>query len=221
MDNRHQSEREYIRYHAATSGEHLVAGIHGLAHGIIGGLTSVITSTVEGVKTEGGVSGFISGLGKGLVGTVTKPVAGALDFASETAQAVRDTATLSGPSFIAVENIDSYCVLISSKAVYFLKSGDYVDREAIFLEVKYDDLYHCLVSKDHGKVYVQVTKKAVNSSSGVSIPGPSHQKPMVHVKSEGLAVKLSQEINYAKSLYYEQQLMLRLTENQERLELDS
>ncbi|KAJ8780768.1 hypothetical protein J1605_000811 [Eschrichtius robustus] len=98
MDNRHQSEREYIRYHAATSGEHLVAGIHGLAHGIIGGLTSVITSTVEGVKTEGGVSGFISGLGKGLVGTVTKPVAGALDFASETAQAVRDTATLSGPS---------------------------------------------------------------------------------------------------------------------------
>uniref|UniRef100_A0A8C0NUR8 UBA domain-containing protein n=2 Tax=Canis lupus familiaris TaxID=9615 RepID=A0A8C0NUR8_CANLF len=265
MDNRHQSEREYIRYHAATSGEHLVAGIHGLAHGIIGGLTSVITSTVEGVKTEGGVSGFISGLGKGLVGTVTKPVAGALDFASETAQAVRDTATLSGPRtqaqrvrkprcctgpqgllprysesqaegqeqlfkltdniqdefFIAVENIDSYCVLISSKAVYFLKSGDYVDREAIFLEVKYDDLYHCLVSKDHGKVYVQVTKKAVNSSSGVSIPGPSHQKPMVHVKSEGLAVKLSQEINYAKSLYYEQQLMLRLSENQEQLELDS
>ncbi|XP_067166990.1 intermembrane lipid transfer protein VPS13D isoform X1 [Apteryx mantelli] len=265
MDNRHQTEREYIRYHAATSGEHLVAGIHGLAHGIIGGLTSVITSTVEGVKTEGGVSGFISGLGKGLVGTVTKPVAGALDFASETAQAVRDTASLSGPRtqaervrkprccrgpqgllprysesqaegqeqlfkltdniqdefFIAVENIDSYCVLISSKAVYFLKSGDYADREAIFLEVKYDDLYHCLVSKDHGKVYVQLTKKAVNTSSGVAMPGPSQQKPMVHVKSEVLAVKLSQEINYAKSLYYEQQLMLRLSENQEQLELDS
>ncbi|XP_064381693.1 intermembrane lipid transfer protein VPS13D isoform X1 [Dromaius novaehollandiae] len=265
MDNRHQTEREYIRYHAATSGEHLVAGIQGLAHGIIGGLTSVITSTVEGVKTEGGVSGFISGLGKGLVGTVTKPVAGALDFASETAQAVRDTASLSGPRtqaervrkprccrgpqgllprysesqaegqeqlfkltdniqdefFIAVENIDSYCVIISSKAVYFLKSGDYADREAIFLEVKYDDLYHCLVSKDHGKVYVQLTKKAVNTSSGVAMPGPSQQKPMVHVKSEVLAVKLSQEINYAKSLYYEQQLMLRLSENQEQLELDS
>lgn len=41
------------------------------------------------------------------------------------------------------------------------------------------------------------------------------------VKSEVLAVKLSQEINYAKSLYYEQQLMLRLSENQEQLELDS
>lgn len=63
--------------------------------GIIGGMTSIITSTVEGVKTDGGVSGFFSGLGKGLVGTVTKPVAGALDFASETAQTVRDIASLS------------------------------------------------------------------------------------------------------------------------------
>uniref|UniRef100_A0A3Q2P469 Vacuolar protein sorting 13 homolog D n=1 Tax=Fundulus heteroclitus TaxID=8078 RepID=A0A3Q2P469_FUNHE len=264
MDNRHQSEREYIRYHGATSGEHLVAGIHGLAHGIIGGMTSIITSTVEGVKTEGGVSGFFSGLGKGLVGTVTKPVAGALDFASETAQTVRDIASLSnhrltaqrvrkprcckGPQgllprysatqaegqeqlfrltdnihselFIAVEPIDTYCVLISSKVVYFLKPGDYVDREGIFLEVKYDDLYHCLVSKDHGKVYVQLTKKAENTSSGVAIPGPSHQKPMVHVKSETLAVKISQEINYAKSLYYEQQLMLPADENEEFLLLE-
>ncbi|XP_074536599.1 intermembrane lipid transfer protein VPS13D [Halichoeres trimaculatus] len=265
MDNRHQSEREYIRYHGATSGEHLVAGIHGLAHGIIGGMTSIITSTVEGVKTEGGVSGFFSGLGKGLVGTVTKPVAGALDFASETAQTVRDMASLSnhrlsvqrvrkprcckGPQgllprylstqadgqeqlfhltdnihsefFIAVEPIDSYCVLISSKVVYFLKPGDYVDREAIFLEVKYDDLYHCLVSKDHGKVYVQLTKKAENTSSGVAMPGPSHQKPMVHVKSESLAIKISQEINYAKSLYYEQQLMLPASENEDCLLLES
>ncbi|KAM6977932.1 LOW QUALITY PROTEIN: intermembrane lipid transfer protein VPS13D [Aplochiton taeniatus] len=265
MDNRHQSEREYIRYHGATSGEHLVAGIHGLAHGIIGGMTSIITSTVEGVKTEGGVSGFFSGLGKGLVGTVTKPVAGALDFASETAQTVRDMASLSnhrlgvqrvrkprcckGPQgllprfsstqangqeqlfhltdnihsefFIAVETIDSYCVLISSKVVYFLKPGEFVDREAIFLEVKYDDLYHCLVSKDHGKVYVQLTKKAESSGSGVFIPGPSHQKPMVHVKSENLAVKISQEINYAKSLYYEQQLMLPPNEDEDCLLLES
>ncbi|XP_053704503.1 intermembrane lipid transfer protein VPS13D [Synchiropus splendidus] len=265
MDNRHQNEREYIRYHGATSGEHLVAGIHGLAHGIIGGMTSIITSTVEGVKTEGGVSGFFSGLGKGLVGTVTKPVAGALDFASETAQTVRDMVSLSNHRqgmhrvrkprccnghqgllprysatqadgqeqlfhltdnihsefFIAVELIDSYCVLISSKVVYFLKPGEFVDREAIFLEVKYDDLYHCLVSKDHGKVYVQLTKKAESTSSGVAIPGPPHQKPMVHVKNESLAIKISQEINYAKSLYYEQQLMLPATDNEDSLLLES
>lgn len=86
---------------------------------------------------------------------------------------------LSFLSFIAVEHIDSYCVLISSKRAYFLKWGEYVDREAIFLEIKYDDLYHCLVSKDHGKIYVQLTKKAETTSSGIAIPGPSHQKPMV------------------------------------------
>ncbi|KAJ3586857.1 hypothetical protein NHX12_013249 [Muraenolepis orangiensis] len=257
------AKREYIRYHGATSGEHLVAGIHGLAHGIIGGMTSIITSTVEGVKTEGGVSGFFSGLGKGLVGTVTKPVAGALDFASETAQTVREMASnhrlgvqrvrkprcCKGPQgllprysaqqangqeqlfqltdnihlefFVATEPMDTYCVLISSKVVYFLKPGDYVDREAIFLEVKYDDLYHCLVSRDHGKVYVQLTKKANSNSSGVAIPGPSQQRPMVHIKNESLAVKISQEINYAKSLYYEQQLMLPPSDLHDGLLLDS
>uniref|UniRef100_A0A3P9N194 Vacuolar protein sorting 13 homolog D n=1 Tax=Poecilia reticulata TaxID=8081 RepID=A0A3P9N194_POERE len=264
MDNRHQSEREYIRYCGATSGEHLVAGIHGLAHGIIGGMTSIITSTVEGVKTEGGVSGFFSGLGKGLVGTVTKPVAGALDFASETAQTVRDIASLSshrllvqrvrkprcckGPQgllprfsatqaegqeqlfrltdnihsefLMAVEPIDTYSVLISSKVVYFLKPGDSVDREGIVLEVKYDDLFHCLVSREYGKVYVQLTKKAENSTSGVAIPGPSQQRPMVQVKNENLAYKISQQINYAKSLYYEQQLMLPADDNEDFLLLE-
>lgn len=44
MDSRHQSEREYIRYHGATSGEHLVAGIHGLAHGNRGRFDSTFVS---------------------------------------------------------------------------------------------------------------------------------------------------------------------------------
>lgn len=87
-------------------------------------MTSVITSTVEGVKTEGGVSGFISGLGKGLVGTVTKPVAGALDFASETAQAVRDTATLSGPRSVSwwelISLLSSGLRLLSSTLMYLI-----------------------------------------------------------------------------------------------------
>lgn len=43
----------------------------------------------------------------------------------------------------------------------------------------------------------------------------------VHVRSESLAVKISQEVNYAKSLYYEQQLMLPPSENEDSLLLDS
>lgn len=45
--------------------------------------------------------------------------------------------------------------------------------------------------------------------------------PQVHVKSESLAIKISQEINYAKSLYYEQQLMLPASENEDCLLLES
>lgn len=80
-------------------------------------MTSIITSTVEGVKTEGGVTGFFSGLGKGLVGTVTKPMAGALDFASETAQTVRDMTSLSNHRW--VESIS--CII--KKNLIFYKYG--------------------------------------------------------------------------------------------------
>lgn len=45
--------------------------------------------------------------------------------------------------------------------------------------------------------------------------------PQVHVKNENLAIKISQEVNYAKSLYYEQQLMLPASENEDSLLLDS
>lgn len=44
--------------------------------------------------------------------------------------------------------------------------------------------------------------------------------PQVHVKSENLAIKISQEINYAKSLYFEQQLMLPVGQNDESLLLE-
>uniref|UniRef100_A0A1B6C7B3 Intermembrane lipid transfer protein VPS13-like C-terminal domain-containing protein n=4 Tax=Clastoptera arizonana TaxID=38151 RepID=A0A1B6C7B3_9HEMI len=57
---------------------------------MLGGVTSVFKQSYEGAANEG-LSGFVSGIGKGLVGTVTKPVVGVLDFFSETASAVRDS----------------------------------------------------------------------------------------------------------------------------------
>lgn len=49
--------------------------LQGLMAGMIGGLTSVITQPVRGAQSDG-ARGFIKGIGKGLVGTVTKPVTG-------------------------------------------------------------------------------------------------------------------------------------------------
>lgn len=73
-----------------STGDHLVAGFKGLSFGLLGGVTSIVKHTYIGAQNDG-LQGFISGLGKGIVGTVTKPVIGMLDLASETANAVRET----------------------------------------------------------------------------------------------------------------------------------
>lgn len=80
-----------------STGDHLVAGIKGLSFGLLGGVTSIVKHTYIGAQNDG-FQGFISGLGKGIVGTVTKPVIGMLDLASETANAVRETSKSSNRS---------------------------------------------------------------------------------------------------------------------------
>ncbi|XP_047110726.1 vacuolar protein sorting-associated protein 13D [Schistocerca piceifrons] len=91
LDDKHEETRQRIRkVRNSSSGEHLVAGLKGLGFGLLGGVTSVFKQTYEGAANDG-MQGFISGLGKGLVGTVTKPVVGVLDLASEAASAVRDS----------------------------------------------------------------------------------------------------------------------------------
>lgn len=74
----------------SSTGDHLVAGLKGFGFGLLGGVTSIVKHTYSGAQSDG-IPGFLSGLGKGLVGTVTKPVIGVLDLASETANAVRET----------------------------------------------------------------------------------------------------------------------------------
>lgn len=80
-----------------STGDHLVAGIKGLSFGLLGGVTSIVKHTYVGSQNDG-FTGFFTGLGKGLVGTVTKPVIGVLDLASETANAVRETSKSSNRS---------------------------------------------------------------------------------------------------------------------------
>ncbi|CAG9783496.1 unnamed protein product [Diatraea saccharalis] len=87
-DEAHEETRRRIR--SAAAGAHLAAGIRGLGLGILGGMTSLVKHSYEGAASEG-LPGFLAGVGKGLVGTVTKPVIGVLDLAAETASAVRDT----------------------------------------------------------------------------------------------------------------------------------
>ncbi|KAK3583966.1 hypothetical protein CHS0354_033760 [Potamilus streckersoni] len=91
MDAKHNEERDRLKLqHGSKSSDHLLAGIKGFGFGIYGGLTSLIKLPIEGGREEG-VEGFVKGIGKGVIGTITKPVSGILDLASGAANAVRDT----------------------------------------------------------------------------------------------------------------------------------
>jgi vacuolar protein sorting-associated protein 13D len=91
MDEEHEETRQRIRkVHTGSSSDHIVAGLKGLGFGLLGGATSIFKQTYEGACNDG-FQGLISGFGKGLVGTVTKPMVGVLDLASEAASAVRDS----------------------------------------------------------------------------------------------------------------------------------
>lgn len=75
---------------ANSSSEHIVAGLKGFGFGLLGGVTSIVKHTYAGAQSDG-FQGMISGFGKGVIGTVAKPVIGMLDLASETANALRES----------------------------------------------------------------------------------------------------------------------------------
>ena len=55
LDDRHEEQRRRIiqESNTASSGEQFAAGLRGLTHGVVGGLTSIFTQTYEGVTTDG------------------------------------------------------------------------------------------------------------------------------------------------------------------------
>ncbi len=90
LDEEHDDMREAIAnsYRGSSIG-HVIGGTVGLAAGVIGGLTSIITQPYKGV-VEDGVSGLFKGFVKGIAGTVSKPVVGVLDFANGVALAIKE-----------------------------------------------------------------------------------------------------------------------------------
>lgn len=89
-DHDNEARQKILEVAYPTSGGHLAAGLKGFGFGLLGGVTSIVRHTYIGAQSDG-FPGFLSGLGKGLVGTITKPIIGVLDLASETASAVRET----------------------------------------------------------------------------------------------------------------------------------
>ena len=53
MDERHEETRQKIRANTGGSKGHLVAGVKGLGFGLLGGMTSIVKQTYDGVANEG------------------------------------------------------------------------------------------------------------------------------------------------------------------------
>ena len=58
-----------------------------MPQGVFDGVTGVFTKPIDGAR-EDGVEGFFKGVGKGVVGLVTRPASGVIDFASGSFDAV-------------------------------------------------------------------------------------------------------------------------------------
>ena len=69
-------------------------GLKSTMNGIASGITGVFENPYKGAKKDG-IKGFFTGTYKGVSGLVVKPLTGALDFFSKTAEGIKNTASSS------------------------------------------------------------------------------------------------------------------------------
>eukprot|EP00736_Rhodelphis_marinus_P009680 Rmarinus@m.7884 len=90
---------DYLRDRAAgfvvpaNASEGFRHGARALKRGVFKGVSGLVKQPVKGAMS-GGAEGFVKGVGKGLIGVMVKPAAGLADFASKTAQGIRNAAYL-------------------------------------------------------------------------------------------------------------------------------
>lgn len=89
LDQEYQRKRR--EEHARRSGDvktNLARGGKSLVMGLFDGVTGIVRKPVEGAKSDG-VEGFFKGVGIGVVGVITRPASGVVDFAGTTFESIR------------------------------------------------------------------------------------------------------------------------------------
>ncbi|XP_036365427.1 vacuolar protein sorting-associated protein 13A [Octopus sinensis] len=95
LDDEYQKKRrEAMNKRPANVREGFARGGKGLVMGVVDGVTGIVRKPIEGAQKEG-VEGFFKGIGKGLVGAVTRPTSGVIDFASSSLDSIRRIAEMS------------------------------------------------------------------------------------------------------------------------------
>ncbi|CAK9800782.1 Intermembrane lipid transfer protein Vps13, partial [Anthophora quadrimaculata] len=150
FDKDYQRKRqEQLNKQPANLQEGLARSGKGLVMGVVDGVTGVVMKPISGAKEEG-VEGFFKGFGKGVVGLVTRPTAGVIDFASGSFGAVKRATELNEevkkvrpPRFFQPDNLvrsyvreeaEGYKILIE------LEKGKYANTDIYF--------YHMHINKN-------------------------------------------------------------------------
>ena len=94
LDSNYQRKRQNAKRNKPKHlGQGLTKGAKSFARGIASGVSGIVTNPRDDVKKHGAV-GVMSGVGKGLFGLVSKPVVGAVDFATDVVDGFKNTTTL-------------------------------------------------------------------------------------------------------------------------------
>ncbi|XP_033213445.1 vacuolar protein sorting-associated protein 13 isoform X2 [Belonocnema kinseyi] len=150
FDKDYQRKRqEQLNKQPANLQEGLARSGKGLVMGVFDGVTGVVMKPISGAREEG-VEGFFKGFGKGMVGLVTRPTAGVVDFASGSFGAVRRCTELSEeakrvrpPRFFQQDNLVRPYVRTEAegnKILCELEKGKYANTDIYF--------YHMYINKD-------------------------------------------------------------------------
>ncbi|KAI8075646.1 hypothetical protein BDF21DRAFT_495147 [Thamnidium elegans] len=84
---------------------------------VASGFAGLVKRPIEGAE-NGGVTGFVGGVGKGLVGAFTKPVVGLFDMASNVTAGIRETTTVFETGQLTRERLPRYTGKDGIVAVY-------------------------------------------------------------------------------------------------------
>ncbi|XP_076380466.1 vacuolar protein sorting 13C isoform X3 [Megalopta genalis] len=150
FDKDYQRKRqEQLNKQPSNLQEGLARSGKGLVMGVFDGVTGVVMKPISGAKEEG-VEGFFKGFGKGVVGLVTRPTAGVIDFASGSLGAVKRATELNEevkrvrpPRFFQPDNLVRPYIRERAeghKILTELEKGKYSTTDIYF--------YHAYIFKD-------------------------------------------------------------------------
>ncbi|EFN74999.1 Vacuolar protein sorting-associated protein 13A [Camponotus floridanus] len=150
FDKDYQRKRqEQLTKQPANLQEGLARSGKGLVMGVVDGVTGVVMKPISGAKEEG-VEGFFKGFGKGVVGLVTRPTAGVIDFASGSFGAVKratelneETRRVRSPRFLQPDSLVRPYIkeeAEGNKILMELEKGKYAHTDVY--------VYHIFINKD-------------------------------------------------------------------------